>query len=146
MVRLATPGDADEVARLLVAFRDHMGLSQPSAERFRANARLLIDDPHTDFLLGGEPAAGVCQLRYRHCVWLDAGDCTLEDLYVAEPARGSGLGRALVDAAIERARERGCARVVLDANEENRAAISLYEAAGFSSGAGSRDLFLRRRV
>ena len=146
MVRLATPDDAEEVARLLIAFRDHLGRDEPSDERFHANSRLLIADPHTEFLLAGEPAAGVCQLRYRPCVWLDADDCTLEDLYVAEQARGSGLGRALVAAAIERARERGCARVVLDANEANGAAIALDESAGFSSGSGSRDLFLRRRV
>jgi ribosomal protein S18 acetylase RimI-like enzyme len=146
VVRLATADDVEEVARLLIAFRDHLGRDEPSAERFREVSRMLIADPNTEFLLAGEPAAGICQLRYRPCVWLDADDCTLEDLFVAGHARGAGLGRALVDAAIQRARARGCARIVLDANEANTAAIALYESAGFSSGSGPRDLFLRRRV
>jgi ribosomal protein S18 acetylase RimI-like enzyme len=50
---------------------------------------------------------------------------------VRESARRSGLGRALVDAAIERARERGCRRIELDVNEDNVAARALYEARGF---------------
>ena len=60
-----------------------------------------------------------------------AEDCWLEDLFVREEARRFGLGRALVDAAVERARERGCKRIELDVNEDNTAARALYEACGF---------------
>jgi GNAT superfamily N-acetyltransferase len=86
-----------------------------------------------EFLLGavdGEPV-GVCQLRFRWSVWKSAEDCWLEDLFVREEARRSGLGRALVEAALERARERGCKRIELDVNEDNGAARALYEACGF---------------
>jgi len=64
-------------------------------------------------------------------VWKSAEDCWLEDLFVREDARRSGLGRALVDAAVERARERGCKRIELDVNEDNVPARALYEACGF---------------
>ena len=52
--------------------------------------------------------------------------------------RGSGLGRELVEAALERAREHGCARMVLDANEANAPALALYRSVGFDSWSASR--------
>ncbi len=47
---------------------------------------------------------------------------------------GSGLGRALAEACVERARLRGCARIQLDSNERNGAAAALYSSLGFESG------------
>ena len=81
--------------------------------------------------MSGEPV-GVCQLRYRHSLWTASLDCWLEDLFVLESARGAGVGEALVRAAIERARARGCGRIELDVSESNRAAWALYERMGFS--------------
>jgi ribosomal protein S18 acetylase RimI-like enzyme len=133
----------------MIGFRNWWGRAEPSDERFEAGVRRLLADPNTEFLLGGEPLAGVCQLRYRYGLWHDAEDCWLEDVFVEESARGSGLGRALVEAAMERARERGCARVDLDVNEANPAALALYESLGFkgwSDPPGGRNLFMRLRL
>lgn len=134
-VWLADPSEAETVARLLVAFRDHMGRDWPSDNAFLAGVERLIEDPSAEYLLGApdddSPPAGVCQLRFRWGVWWAATDCLLEDLYVAEHARGSGLGRALVALALDRARERGCRRVELDAERDNAAAVGLYAAMGF---------------
>ena len=52
---------------------------------------------------------------------------------MTEDARRLGLGRALAEAAIERARERGCRRVQLDVNEVNAEALALYRSLGFDS-------------
>jgi ribosomal protein S18 acetylase RimI-like enzyme len=109
----------------------------------------LIGDPATEYLLGapepGAPAAGVVQLRYRWSVWRASEDCVLEDLYVAADARRGGLGRALVQATIERARARGSRRIELDTAERNEAAVSLYRSFGFSDKAyeGGRAMLLR---
>jgi GNAT superfamily N-acetyltransferase len=149
MVRLATEGDARVVARLISAFRDWQGRAGPSDEAIESTVRRLLDDPGAEFLLAGDPAAGVCQLRYRLSVWTGTEDCCLEDLFVAAEARGSGLGRELVAAALDRARERGCARMELDANEANLPARELYRSVGFSSwseAAGGNDLFMRLRL
>ena len=111
------------VAGLLLGFRDWMGRDSPPEESLRASVEQLISDPATEYLLGAVevagPPAGVCQLRYRWGIWYSAADCWLEDLYVSESARRSGLGRALVQEAASRARERGCARVQLDVSEAN---------------------------
>src|SRR4029077_12525992 len=68
---------------------------------------------------------------------------------VDERARGTGLGRALVAATLDRARARGCRRVELDVNEANATAQRLYESFGFSSTSNpyrARDLYMRRHV
>lgn len=149
MVRLATADDASDVARLMVGFRNWWQRDEPDDASFEAGVARLLSDPNTDFLLGGDPAVGVCQLRYRFAVWTGTDDCCLEDIFVEPQARGSGLGRALAEAALARARERGCARVELDVNEANPAALALYESLGFESWSdppGGRNLLMRRRL
>ncbi len=149
MVRIATEEDAADVARLMIGFRDWWDRHEPDDGVFERGARRLLVDPNTDFLLAGDPPAGVCQLRYRYSIWTETDDCWLEDIFVEEAARGSGVGRALMEAAFERARERGCARMELDVNEANPAAVGLYESLGFegwSDPPGGRNLLMRRRL
>ena len=148
----ASSRDVEAVASLIAAFRSWWGKDEPTLEQIRETTSVLIDDPNTEFLLGapyGESApAGVCQLRYRLSVWTGADDCWLEDLYVDESARGAGLGRALVNVAIEHARERGCRRMELDVNEQNTAAIAFYESLGFTTEPKppGRTLFVSRKL
>ena len=149
MVRLATEEDAADVARLMIGFRDWWQRDEPEDAVFERGARRLLADPNADFLLAGEPATGVCQLRYRYSIWTESHDCWLEDIFVEAEARGSGVGRALMEAAFERARERGCARMELDVNEANPEALRLYESLGFegwSDPPGGRNLLMRRRL
>jgi ribosomal protein S18 acetylase RimI-like enzyme len=149
VVRLATSTDAADVSRLMISFRDWQGREEPSDASIGASVRRLLGDPDTEYLLAGDPPAGVLQLRFRHAVWTGTDDAHLEDLFVSADARGSGIGRELVEAAFERARERGCARMLLDTNESNEAALRLYRSLGFRSGSeetGGRDVFMRRRL
>ena len=96
----------------------------------------LIRDPNAEYFLGAvdasSPAAGVVQQRYRHSIWTGTDDAWLEDLYVTDAVRGTGLGRALTEFAMERARARGCGRIQLDVNTANVPAKALYESLGFS--------------
>jgi ribosomal protein S18 acetylase RimI-like enzyme len=149
VIRLATSDDAAEVALLLSEFRDWQGRDAPSDTSIRSSVDRLLADPDTEYLLAGDPPAGVLQLRFRHAVWTGADDAHLEDLFVSAAARGSGVGRELVEAAFDRARTRGAARMLLDTNESNEAALRLYRSMGFRSGSeetGGRDIFMRRRL
>ena len=146
----AGPHEAEIVARLLVAFRDHLGVDWPSDNAFLAGVDRLIEDPNTAYLLAApdadSPPQAVAQVRFRYGIWWAAQDCLLEDLFVREEARGTGLGRALLDATIELARERGARRVELDANDQNDAAQALYRSVGFDSQDdryGGRNLLMR---
>jgi GNAT superfamily N-acetyltransferase len=134
---LAGTDEADAVARLLIGFRDWYGRLEPPDETFRAGVERLMAEPATEYLLaaaGEREPGGVCQLRFRYGVWTASEDCWLEDLFVTEDSRRAGLGEALVGAAIERARARGCGRIELDVAQSNRAAWALYERMGFSAG------------
>jgi ribosomal protein S18 acetylase RimI-like enzyme len=151
-VWLARDDDADAVASLIAAFRDWWGNDRPADADIHATVERLIPDPATDYLLAApdgelEPA-GVAQLRYRLSVWTGVDDCWLEDLYVADAARRAGLGRALVEAAFERARERGCQRMELDVNEQNAEALAFYERLGFTTEPKppGRTLFVARKL
>jgi ribosomal protein S18 acetylase RimI-like enzyme len=149
----ASREEAGDVARLLIAFRDHMGRGgdEPPDASIRSSVERLLEHGEAEYLLGAAdddgPPAGVAQLRFRWGIWWAAEDCWLEDLFVEAGARGSGLGRALVEATLERARERGCRRVELDVNTENAPALGLYRSLGFETGkTGGQDLLMRRRL
>ncbi|HVL97245.1 MAG TPA: GNAT family N-acetyltransferase [Solirubrobacteraceae bacterium] len=148
-VWLATPDEAERVAGLLADFRTWYGKDWPSDNAFLAAVERLVEQPAaTEFLLGAPhddaPPAAVAQLRYRFSVWTASDDCWLEDLFVAEAARGSGLGRAMVEAAVERARTRGCRRIELDVDDANTPARALYESLGFAEKNGGNALMQRR--
>jgi ribosomal protein S18 acetylase RimI-like enzyme len=148
----ASAQDGEAVSSLIAAFRSWWGKDEPTLEQIRETVGVLLGDPNTEFLLAapdGESApAGVCQLRYRLSVWTGADDCWLEDLYVLDGARGTGLGRALVTAAAERAAARGCRRMELDVNEQNTAALAFYEQLGFMTEPKppGRTLFIARKL
>ena len=55
------------------------------------------------------------------------------DIYVREPYRETGLSRRLIDRAVERARNEGCAELALDVDVDNERAIGFYEKLGFET-------------
>lgn len=144
----ADAAQAPDVARLIAEFGAWFGNEAPSEQEIRASVERIMAGGDGEFLLGAierEEPAGVCQLRFRWSVWKSAEDCWLEDLFVREDARRTGLGRALVEAALERASERGCRRIELDVDEGNAAALALYEECGFEldwKAPGRRSLFI----
>jgi ribosomal protein S18 acetylase RimI-like enzyme len=64
----------------------------------------------------------------------------LYELGVAESSRGRGVGRLLVSALVELARERGCCGMWVLTDDDNAAAIAAYRAAGGALGDTARQL------
>jgi GNAT superfamily N-acetyltransferase len=60
-----------------------------------------------------------------------AGDMELRKMYLHPGARGTGLGKRLLEESVTWCRARGVERMVLDTTEQMTRAIAFYEANGF---------------
>jgi GNAT superfamily N-acetyltransferase len=77
---------------------------------------------------------GMCQLiMFRHLQERGGRCAELESVHVDERYRSSGIGGALVEAAVQRAAEAGCYRVQLTSNRAREAAHRFYERHGFEA-------------
>jgi [ribosomal protein S18]-alanine N-acetyltransferase len=66
------------------------------------------------------------------CVWCVADESHLMRIATAPSRRREGIGRDLLEAALDSARSAGCEHMTLEVAASNEAAIELYAAAGFS--------------
>ena len=138
-VRQGEVADAETIARLLHDFNTEYGDFTPGPRALTERIRQLLDGGEITVLLGGEPPEGLALLRFRPSLWKESLDCYLEELYVVPERRGRGLGRALMEAAIELARDRGAADMHLGTSEDDVAARALYESLGFTNREGKPD-------
>ena len=136
---MATARDADDIARLMHRFStefdediDPPGVLAPRYVRHLESGDVLV-------LLGGAGPDGFAQVRLYGQVYSDAPNAYLEELYVIPDRRGEGLGRALLEAAIEASRERGADHMDLGTSEDDTAARRLYESLGFINREGGPD-------
>ncbi len=111
----------------------------PGPHALGERVQQLLAGGETKVLLGGEPPHGVAVLRFRPSIWTDALECYLAELYVAPARRGQGMGRALMESAIELARAEGATHMDLGTSEDDVAARTLYERLGFSNREGRPD-------
>jgi ribosomal protein S18 acetylase RimI-like enzyme len=151
-VRRATPGDAEAVARLLHDFQMEFDEPSPGVEALGGRYAELIRNRDMTILLAGEGPDGFAQLRYRPWVYSAGPNAHsyLEELYVIPSLRGQGIGRALLEAAMDAARGEGANHMELGTSENDTAARGLYETMGFTNREGSPDgpvmLFYEREL
>lgn len=62
---------------------------------------------------------------------LDDASAEMKRMYVDDAGRGRGVGRALGEAVVQRARDLGYSSVLLDTSVEQHEAIGLYRSLGF---------------
>lgn len=116
------PGDLDAVAAL-----HHASFAAPWS---RASLAAELEARPDRFALGmRDERGGLAALAF---VRLNPDAAEILVCAVAAAARRRGLGRALVRAALERARAAGAARADLEVRVNNAAAIALYAAEGFA--------------
>ena len=99
------------------------------------NPAAFLSRPETVLIVASE-GAGVAGWVYGHELVHPDGERTmlLYALEVAEYARRRGLGRALVEAFVDHARQRSCTEVWVLSDDQNPGGISTYGSAG-----GARD-------
>jgi ribosomal protein S18 acetylase RimI-like enzyme len=131
--RPAESGDIDAVAALFDAYRQfyEMPADLPLArryldERFQRGESVILVAESAD---GG--IVGFTQLYPAFCSVLADRTFVLYDLFVTPAARGTGAGRALMEAAESYARANGAARLELQTAKTNVIGQSLYESCGW---------------
>jgi ribosomal protein S18 acetylase RimI-like enzyme len=138
-VRRGEVADAEAIGRLLHEFNSEFDEPTPGPLLLAERVRELLPGGEITVLLGGAGPDGIAVLRFRPDIWTQGLECYLAELYVVPDLRGRGLGRALMEAAIELAREEGAVYIDLGTSEDDRAARGLYESLGFSNRGGKPD-------
>jgi ribosomal protein S18 acetylase RimI-like enzyme len=139
LTRRATAEDAGHVARLLHDFNSEYDEPSPGVEALAEHARSLLEAGEITVLFAGEGPDGFCLLRFHRSIYDGRPDAYIQELYVVPGRRGEGLGRELLDAALDAAREAGAAHVELTTGEDDTEALPLYESAGFTNREGRPD-------
>lgn len=82
---------------------------------------------------GAEAVGLVHHIRHRSA-WTVGDYCYLQDLFVADNARGLGIGRRLIEHVYAAAKAAGCSRVHWLTHETNTDAMQLYDRIAEKSG------------
>jgi putative acetyltransferase len=129
-ITIARAALTDERSRaLILALNTELRAAypEPGANHFRVEPAD-VEGGRGAFLVvsrGGTPiGCGAVRL-------LDEETAELKRMYVAPSARGTGLGRRLVEALEAEARALGARRIVLETGVRQAAALALYQATGF---------------
>lgn len=129
-VRLLRPEDHGALAALMAEMQGHYGVPCPTLAEILAGLAALPAGVDILVAVEGEAVLGfasACNL------YPGPGLKTgyfLKEIYVADAARGAGLGRALMKALAELALERGHRRIDWTADADDAALLRFYESLG----------------
>jgi len=127
------PEEFERLLPLIAAYQRFYEVDSIDEERNRAFFRRFLAPSEDGLLLGarrdGRPVGYAC--LYWHFSSLEACESVLmNDLFVDESARGEGVGRALIEASADVARERAVPFVEWSTAPDNHTAQRLYDSTG----------------
>jgi GNAT superfamily N-acetyltransferase len=137
LFRRATAEDVPAIVAMLAD--DPLGAQRegdPSDPRYLAAFERIDADPYDELIVAERDGKviGTMQLTYLAGLSrLGAERCQIEAVRVAAAARGQGLGRKMIQWAIDRARARGCALVQLTSDKSRADAHRFYGSLGFTA-------------
>lgn len=129
--RLATPDDAESVARMLHEFNVEFDTSTPGVVFLTDRLNSLLESGDVTVILAGDGLLGLAVLRFRPSLWSEGTDAYLEELYVVPDHRGEGIGGAIMATAMDLAREREAVEMHINVDEPDLDARRFYERLGF---------------
>lgn len=149
-VRRAGVEDAADVAQVLHDFNTEYDEPTPGVQRLTEILTAMFAAGEVTVLLAGAAPDGLAVLRFRTAIWTGEPEAHLQELYVVPALRGQGIGRALLEATMDAARQAGATGIDLNTGETDTAARGLYESSGFTNLEGGPDgpsmLFYEREL
>lgn len=140
-----SPGDAgfQSFVELFDQYRAHFG-QPPDLDKSQAwLADATTKGPMCAFLARVDGvAAGICVIAICPASLTLGEFWMIRDIYVDPRWRRTGVARALLDAVRAAALQRGALRLTLQTEDDNAAALRLYEQYGFGPVPGLRHLML----
>jgi GNAT superfamily N-acetyltransferase len=126
--------DLDDLLPLMRAYCDFYGVA-PSDEPLLALSRALIADPEREGLQlvardWRGRAVGFATVFWSWQTLSASRLAVMNDLYVAEHARGTRIADALIEACADRAREHGAGALAWQTAKDNVRAQAVYERVG----------------
>lgn len=134
ILREARAGDVAAIVELLADDGLGRGREAPGDPAYAAAFRRMREQPGNLCLVAEDAGAivGCLQLTIIHGLSRrGASRAQIEGVRVAAGRRGTGLGRAMLAEAIERARAAGCSLVQLTTDRRREDAHRFYEGLGF---------------
>jgi ribosomal protein S18 acetylase RimI-like enzyme len=129
-VTTAGPDDAGALHEALQRLVPQLSRSNPPPS-LEAVRTMLAHEAITQFVARGEDGSIVGVATLAVFPIPTARRAWVEDVIVDEAVNGQGIGRALTEAMLERARALGCATVDLTSRPSREAANHLYRKVGF---------------
>ena len=132
-IRPATDGDLDALLPLFAGYQAFYAGSPQDDAKNRAFLERFTSDREGRVLVartGDGTMLGFATLYWTLTSITAEEHVLMNDLFVHESARGSGVGKALIEAASDVARERGSANLSWSTALDNRTAQRLYERMG----------------
>ena len=132
-IRPATEADLDDVLPLFAGYQTfYTGTAAPDAQNRAFLARFAGGDAGRLLVArdDGGAAVGFANLYWTFSSTTATEHVLMNDLFVADGARGKGVGFALIEAARGVARERGSRSLSWQTALDNRTAQRLYERTG----------------
>ncbi|HSS03825.1 MAG TPA: GNAT family N-acetyltransferase [Solirubrobacterales bacterium] len=130
------PVSAQQLEKLLpmiAAYQRFYEVEDIDEERNRAFFSRFLAPSGDGTLLGawrGEQPLGYACLYWHFTSLVPAETVLMNDLYVDDSARGQGVGRSLIEASAEVARERGAHHLEWATAPDNKTAQRLYDSTG----------------
>jgi GNAT superfamily N-acetyltransferase len=132
-IRTATPADLTLIGELICALAAYEKLShEVRFDEAVLGEKLFGSRPYAEVLIGelDGTAQGFALFFHNFSTFEGLPGIYLEDLFVKPEARGSGLGKALLEKLAALAVGRGCARLEWSVLDWNQPAIGFYQKLG----------------
>jgi ribosomal protein S18 acetylase RimI-like enzyme len=128
-VRQLQVGDKPAWEELLFAYLKFYESSPSDVNSELLWGRLTNSEPQIQALVAEANGVviGIVHFHYQLSTWSETSHCYLEDLYVAEGARGKGVAKALIQQVQELAIKQGCSELFWITKESNSIARKLYD-------------------